>query len=64
MDYPEIFDRWWSDWVGLFPDLPYWNPYVAAFAVMIAIRLALWLFHRIDQRLWRQDRPPPKPPYE
>jgi len=48
-----MFDRWWFHWTALFPELPYWNPYVACLIAFAAIRLAIRLFHIVDVKLWR-----------
>ena len=59
MDVPDFIDDWWASYVGLFPGWPFWNPYGAGLALLLALRIAFWIFHIIDRHLWRHRRPEP-----
>ena len=52
--YMDMIDRWWTDWVDLFPDHPAWNPYGASFVLLIAIWGTRAILSALERRLWRR----------
>jgi hypothetical protein len=50
-----VLDRWWTEWLALFPREPLWNPYGAGLVLVFCLIAAFRLLARA--RFWVFDRP-------
>jgi hypothetical protein len=53
-----VLDRWWTEWLALFPGEPLWDPYGAGLVLAIALVILIWLLGLLRFWLFRQSRRP------